>query len=40
MLEMRGEGRSDKIKPLRKAIAMLKTPLIKPKGVTTPKSIK
>ncbi len=26
MLELRGEGRADKIKPLRKAIAQLKTP--------------
>ena len=26
MLELRGEGRNDKIKPLRKAIARLRTP--------------
>jgi ribosomal protein L29 len=26
MLELRGEGRKDKTKPLRKAIAKLKTP--------------
>ena len=26
MLELRGEGRLDKIRPLRKAIARLKTP--------------
>ena len=26
MLELRGEGRKDKVKPLRKAIAKLKTP--------------
>ncbi|MFN7990534.1 MAG: hypothetical protein U0R44_00080 [Candidatus Micrarchaeia archaeon] len=26
ILELRGEGRADKIKPLRKAIAQLKTP--------------
>jgi hypothetical protein len=26
MLELRGEGRADKTKPLRKAIAQLKTP--------------
>ena len=29
MLEMRGEGRKDKVKPLRKAIAKLKTPRVK-----------
>ena len=29
MLELRGEGRADKIKPLRKAIARLKTPKAK-----------
>jgi ribosomal protein L29 len=27
MLELRGEGKKDKTKPLRKAIAKLKTPL-------------
>jgi ribosomal protein L29 len=26
MLELRGEGRADRIKPLRKAIAQLRTP--------------
>lgn len=26
MLELRGEGRADKVKPLKKAIASLKTP--------------
>ena len=26
ILELRGEGRADKIRPLRKAIAQLKTP--------------
>lgn len=26
ILELRGEGRKDKVKPLRKAIAKLKTP--------------
>jgi len=26
ILELRGEGRTDKIKPIRKAIAKLKTP--------------
>jgi ribosomal protein L29 len=26
ILELRGEGRKDKVKPLRKAIAQLKTP--------------
>jgi hypothetical protein len=30
MLELRGEGRADKVKPLRKAIAKLKTPRQKP----------
>lgn len=30
MLELRGEGRADKTKPLRKAIAQLKTPRQKP----------
>lgn len=29
MLELRGEGRKDKTKPLRKAIAKLKTPRAK-----------
>lgn len=29
MLELRGEGRADRIKPLRKAIAQLKTPRAK-----------
>jgi len=32
MLELRGEGRVDKIRPLRKAIAKLKTP---PSGAST-----
>ncbi len=31
IIEMRGEGRADKVKPLRKAIAQLKTP--RPKRV-------
>jgi len=31
MLELRGEGRADRIKPLRKAIASLKTPRPKKK---------
>ncbi|MFH1784796.1 MAG: hypothetical protein ABH842_00035 [Candidatus Micrarchaeota archaeon] len=29
ILELRGEGRKDKVKPLRKAIAKLKTPFSK-----------
>ena len=31
ILELRGEGRKDKVKPLRKAIARLKTPRPKKK---------
>lgn len=31
MLELRGEGRLDKARPLRKAIAQLKTPTVKKK---------
>ena len=30
ILELRGEGRTEKIKPLRKAIAALRTPSNKP----------
>jgi hypothetical protein len=30
MLEMRGEGRADRVKPLKKAIAKLRTPRQKP----------
>ena len=32
MLELRGEGRKDKIRPLRKAIAKLKTPPATPQA--------
>lgn len=31
ILELRGEGRADKVRPLRKAIAKLKTPTVKKK---------
>jgi len=38
ILELRGEGRKDKTKPLRKAIAMLKTPRPKKENLKTAKT--